>query len=484
MNSSIEKTLIERPSRKIPPKAIELWVISGPDSGLQKSFSLPETPLIIRVGRAPDNDLVLTDPYVSRLHMELHMMPEGLVLRDRSSGGTFIGDWQVKEMYLLVPETLCRLGHSRLLLRQRTEGQIEEHYPSREPDPLSALVGKSPPMQELRSLICKVAPFQETVLLMGETGTGKELLVDAIHSLSPRKDRSLVKLNCAALPRDLIESELFGVGKRVATGVEERPGKFELARGGTLFLDEIGELLLDLQSKLLRVLEKGEVQRVGGKETLKVDVRVIAATNRDLREMVKAGAFREDLFHRLHVLPIRVPPLCERRSDIPLLARHFLKQFASRYGESLVDIAPASLERLECYRWPGNVRELQNVIHRAAVYAEGPLIEIDRFLEVSQDTQPQPDPTKLPPSPALPLRVQERRLILEALACNLSNVAKTARELEIGEATVRRARREFMDALARNRGDLEKTAQEFGTSPSTLGTVMALREGDPPTFSY
>jgi len=472
MNSSAQETLADRTSQKILPKTIQLWMVSGPDSGLQKIFFLAETP-VIRVGRSVCNDLVLTDPYVSRLHIEFHLMPEGLVLRDCSSGGTFIGDWQVKEMYLLGAQTLCGLGHSRLLLQQRAQEQSEDH------NPFSALVGKSPPIEELRRLISKVAPFQETVLLTGETGTGKELVADAIHNASPRKDQPMVKLNCAAFPRDLIESELFGVGRRVATGVEERPGKFALAQGGTLFLDEIGELLLDLQPKLLRVIEKGEIQRVGGKEILKVDVRVIAATNRDLRAMVKAGTFREDLFHRLNVLPIRVPSLRERRSDIPFLARHFLSHFANRYTESLIDIAPASLERLECYDWPGNVRELQNVIHRSAVYGEGPLLEIDRFLGLSQDTQTLPEPGKPPSCPTLPLRVQERRLILEALARNSSNVARTARELEIGEATVRRARRELMDALTRNGGDIDKAAREFGLSRPNADTVIAYREGAP-----
>lgn len=467
MDSSGVPTLLDRLAGTLLPKTLELWIVSGPDAGLKKSFALPETPAI-RVGRDLDNDLVLSDLYVSRLHLELQIMPERLVLRDRSRGGTFIGDWQVKEMYLLAPETLCLIGRSRLLLRLGSEEQAQNRYPSKEHDPLVALVGESPPMQTLHRLIRKVAPFQETVLLAGETGTGKELVADAIHQLSPRRYRPVVKLNCAALPRDLIESELFGVGKRVATGVAEHPGKFELARDGTLFLDEIGELPLDLQPKLLRVLEQGEVQRVGAKETLKVDVRVIAATNRDLGAMVKAGTFREDLFHRLHVLPIRLPPLRERSADIPLLVRHFLDQFARRYGKSPADLSPASLELLGRCSWPGNVRELQNAIHRGAVYAEGPAIDVGEFLAVAQDSQAPPDATESPLTVTLPLRVQERKLILETLARHSSNIAKTARELEIGEATVRRTRRDMRNVLAGNGGDLESTAQAFGISAATV----------------
>ncbi len=398
-------------------------------------------------------------------------MPEGLVLVDRSSGGVFIGDWRVKEMYLVSPETLCRLGQSRLLLRQAVEGQAEADPPTA--DPLSALLGTSAAMQELRSLLYKIAPVDETVLLMGETGAGKELVADAIISLSPRRDRPAVKLNCAALPRDLIESELFGVGRRVATGVDERPGKFELAHGGTVFLDEIGELPLDLQAKLLRVIETGEVQRVGGKETLQIDVRVLAATNRDLKEMVQAGGFRRDLYHRLDILPIKVPSLRERPSDIPLLARRFLQQFAGAYGRSPLDISPASFERIQGYPWPGNVRELKNTMRRAAVYADGAVVEIDELLDFARDPEPDPASQTLPPTLALPLRVQERRWILEALARHHGNVAKAARELEIGEATVRRARSELTAALASHRGDIDQTAQALGIHPSLIRTVTS-----------
>ncbi|MGH8478434.1 MAG: sigma-54 interaction domain-containing protein [Gammaproteobacteria bacterium] len=208
----------------------------------------------------------------------------------------------------------------------------------------------------------------------------------ALHSLSRRREKLLVKLNCAALPGELIESELFGHEKGAFTGATmQRKGRFELADGGTLFLDEVGELSLPAQAKLLRALQEQEFERVGGTKTLRVDVRVIAATNRDLREAVKAGRFRSDLYYRINVFPLEVPPLRERREDIPLLARHFLLRFAHKLGKPLEDIGRASVERLSRYGWPGNIRELQNVIERAAVLAPGPIVEVELRLEPPGD---------------------------------------------------------------------------------------------------
>jgi formate hydrogenlyase transcriptional activator len=248
------------------------------------------------------------------------------------------------------------------------------------------IVGQAPVMKRLFASIEQVALSDSTVLLMGETGTGKELIAHAIHNVSLRKDKLLVKLNCAALPSELIESELFGHEKGAFTGATaQRKGRFELADGGTLFLDEVGELSLPAQAKLLRVLQEQEFDRVGGIKTLKVDVRVIAATNRNLLEGVKAGTFRSDLYYRLNVFPLEVPPLRERRPDIPLLARHFLKRFARKLGKPLLDIAPSSMERLERYGWPGNIRELQNVIERAAVLARDSVLEIDDSLAVPME---------------------------------------------------------------------------------------------------
>jgi len=221
--------------------------------------------------------------------------------------------------------------------------------------------------------IAQVAQTSSTVLLLGETGSGKEVLAQAIHDASSRKDRPMIKVNCAALPASLIESELFGREKGAFTGALARqPGRFEIADGSTIFLDEVGELPLELQPKLLRVLQEGEFERLGGSKTIRVDARVIAATNRPLAQAVKEGKFREDLFYRLDVFPIEVPPLRERREDIPMLSWTFVKEFANAMGKPIEEIADESLSALQAYHWPGNIRELRNVIERAMILNHGP----------------------------------------------------------------------------------------------------------------
>jgi transcriptional regulator with GAF, ATPase, and Fis domain len=239
------------------------------------------------------------------------------------------------------------------------------------------VIGQSPAMQDVLQAVATVASSDATVIVHGETGTGKEMVAHAIHHLSERRERQLVKMNCAALPADLVESELFGHEKGAFTGaVNERKGRFELANGGTLFLDEVGELTLPAQAKLLRVLQEREFERVGGSRTIRVDVRVIAATNRDLAEMVRQGTFRSDLYYRLNVFPITLPPLRARAGDIPLLAQHFLERFARKLGKKLKTIEPESVQRLQRYDWPGNVRELQNVMERAALLSAGPVVTV------------------------------------------------------------------------------------------------------------
>jgi chemotaxis protein methyltransferase CheR len=218
----------------------------------------------------------------------------------------------------------------------------------------------------------QVAPLDTTVSIFGETGTGKELLAHAIHKLSDRREHPLVKVNCAALPDSLIESELFGHEKGAFTGADaRRTGRFELANGGTIFLDEVGELHLELQAKLLRVLEEGEFERVGGSHTLKVDVRVIAATNRNLEEAVRKGVFRSDLYYRLSIFPITLPPLRERKEDIPVLVTHMVKQLSQKLGKSIDAVPQDTMSKLRNYPWPGNVRELRNVIERAVIVSQG-----------------------------------------------------------------------------------------------------------------
>jgi transcriptional regulator with GAF, ATPase, and Fis domain len=230
------------------------------------------------------------------------------------------------------------------------------------------VIGESPAVHGVLASVRQVAKTDSTVLVTGETGTGKELIVRAIHDLSRRKDKLLVKVNCAALPAGVIESELFGHEKGAFTGALTRKvGRFELANRGTLFLDEVGDLPLELQAKLLRVLQDGEFERVGGTQTLKVDVRLIAATNRDLERAVSEGRFRADLYYRLNVFPIVIPPLRERKQDIPRLARHFAMLYASKMGKRVGEMSADALERLAAYDWPGNVRELQNIIERTVI---------------------------------------------------------------------------------------------------------------------
>jgi formate hydrogenlyase transcriptional activator len=240
------------------------------------------------------------------------------------------------------------------------------------------LVGESPALDAVRRVVARVAPTDATVLVLGETGTGKELVARLIHEQSPRRRSAFVPVSCAALAPGLLTSELFGHEAGAFTGaVRRRIGRFEAAHGGTLFLDEIGELPADAQAILLRVLQERTIERVGGTESVAVDVRVIAATHRDLLAETRAGRFREDLFYRLGVFPIAIPPLRERRSDVPVLAAHFIEQFARRHGRPVTRASAPSLRALEAHNWPGNVRELQNVIERAVILSDGPVLTFD-----------------------------------------------------------------------------------------------------------
>jgi nitrogen regulation protein NR(I) len=237
------------------------------------------------------------------------------------------------------------------------------------------LVGVSAAMKAIYDIVAKVADSPSTVLITGESGTGKELIAKALHRGSSRRDKPLIKVNCAAIPKDLVESELFGYERGAFTGaVGSKPGRFELADGGTLFLDEIGEVPVEMQVKLLRALQESEFERVGGIKTLRVDVRLIAATNRDLKQLIADGKFREDLYYRLAVVPIELPPLRERREDIPLLVRHFIQKYDERLGKRVEGIEDEALQLLLGYSWPGNIRELENLMERSVLFADGPLI--------------------------------------------------------------------------------------------------------------
>ncbi|UJR87095.1 sigma-54-dependent transcriptional regulator [Sandaracinus amylolyticus] len=252
-------------------------------------------------------------------------------------------------------------------LRQR-EGEMAER----------GLIGQSPAMLSIYSVIEKVADTPSTVLITGESGTGKELIARALHEKSSRHDKPFIRVNCAAIPRDLIESELFGYEKGAFTGaVTSKPGRFELADGGTLFLDEIGEIPVNMQVKLLRAIQEQEFERVGGIKTIEVDVRLIAATNRDLAQEIKEQRFREDLYYRLNVVQMRLPPLRERQGDIPLLVEHFVKRFRERLKKSrVVGVSENAMEVLLAHPWPGNIRELENVIERAMLFCDGERIDV------------------------------------------------------------------------------------------------------------
>jgi nitrogen regulation protein NR(I) len=237
------------------------------------------------------------------------------------------------------------------------------------------LVGESPAMKAIYDIVAKVAESPSTVLITGESGTGKELIAKALHRGSSRRDKPLIKVNCAAIPKDLVESELFGYERGAFTGaVGSKPGRFELADGGTLFLDEIGEVPVEMQVKLLRALQESEFERVGGIKTIRVDVRLIAATNRHLEQLIEEGKFREDLYYRLAVVPIELPPLRERREDIPLLVKHFIRKYDERLGKRVEGIEDEALQLLLGYAWPGNIRELENLMERSVLFADGPLI--------------------------------------------------------------------------------------------------------------
>ena len=268
------------------------------------------------------------------------------------------------------------------LVDQRREVVRKEKITLREKDErpfmFEEIVGISHPLRAVLSRVSKVAPMDSTVLITGQTGTGKELIARAVHKRSKRSSQAFVTVNCAAIPRDLIASELFGHEKGAFTGAtQQRLGRFELASGGTIFLDEVGELPTETQIALLRVLQEHEFERVGGTRRIRTDVRVIAATNRDLQAAIGAGAFRSDLFYRLNVFPIEIPPLRERGEDIPLLVEYFIDRYARKAGKNIGRINKKTLELLQSYPWPGNIRELQNVIERSVILCETEIFSID-----------------------------------------------------------------------------------------------------------
>ena len=359
-----------RIQREVKPPTVnlrrcKLVVIKGPQRGTEYVISSD----VIRVGKAEENDLVVTDETVSRVHFEIVRDAKGYLLRDmQSTNGTFLDGADIKEAYIRAGSVISA-GASELKFTPFEE-RIEI-LPS-EKEELGEMVGRSMQMREIFGLIERIAHTDATILIEGETGTGKDMIARTLHTVSKRRDAPFIVVDCGAVAGTLIESELFGHEKGSFTGaVTSRQGAFELADGGTVFLDELGELALDLQPKLLRVLEQRELRRVGGSKTLKVDIRVVAATRKDLRNEVEKGKFREDLYFRLNVVPIVAPSLRDRRDDIPMLVEHFLAKLTPE-GEEIPKLTDTTAAALMAHDWPGNVRELRNVIERALALGSDP----------------------------------------------------------------------------------------------------------------
>jgi two-component system nitrogen regulation response regulator NtrX len=302
------------------------------------------------------------------------------------------------------------------------------------------MIGRSKAMRALEEAIAKAAPSKMRVLITGENGTGKELVASAIHENSPRSDKPFVKLNCAAIPKDLIESELFGHEKGAFTGAtSKKQGKFEIADGGTLLLDEIGDMSLDTQAKLLRVLEEEEFEKLGGGRPMKVDVRVIASTNKNLQEEIKKGRFREDLYFRISVMPIEVPPLRERKEDIPLLVEYFTKLFCEENNRPGKEFTPGAIKVLMSYDWPGNVRELKNLIERLVIMAEGDVISEEHITPLVSEAR-----IETGGKPLSELTDEfEKSLIISELEKSGWNVSKAASSLGIDRANLHRKMRRY-----------------------------------------
>ena len=308
---------------------------------------------------------------------------------------------------------------------------------SADPGPLGRIIGSSAALHNSLEVVQQVAPTDATVLISGESGTGKELVARAIHELSPRHSQPLVSLACAALPENLLESELFGHEAGAFTGsTGQRKGRFETADGGTLFLDEVSETLPATQVKLLRVLQEGEFERVGGSRTVRVDVRIVAATNRDLADMIEDKTFREDLYYRLNVIRIDLPPLRQRAGDVPLLVDHFVRLYAQRHHKAITGVDEEAMDLLDGYRWPGNVRELQNTVERAVVLAQSDRISVDSLPVSFQDGEKRSDVLSF--AVGTPLREVERRMILETLRMTGDDKKLAANLLGIHSRTIYR----------------------------------------------
>jgi DNA-binding NtrC family response regulator len=304
-------------------------------------------------------------------------------------------------------------------------------------DLATGLIGASPAMHRVLDHIQKVAPSKASVVITGQSGTGKEMAARAIHRLSERREKPFVAINCSAIPASLMESELFGHERGAFTGADQRRlGCWELAEGGTLFLDEVGEIPLELQAKFLRVLQEQKLRRLGGKAEISVDVRVISATNRDLNEEIRSGRFREDLYYRLNVFNLELPPLRERREDIPLLAQHFLDKFRGESGKRVQGLSPAAQQLLADYAWPGNIRELRNTLERAVILCSSGVVDVADLPPELSRGQPAREAAMLKLPLGLPLREVQKEYVLACLNWLQNNKARTSQVLGISEKTL------------------------------------------------
>ena len=371
--SDVRRTLVFKKAR--------FSVAKGRDKG--KELVLQKA--VVTIGTLPTNDLTVTDTTVSRSHAAVEEKSDGYVIRDLdSTNGTFLDGVRVREAFL-APGSVIRLGETEIVFSPLEE-RIE--VPKSEASSFGELIGGSSPMQEVYGILERVSGTDVTVLIEGETGTGKELAAKALHSHSKRAQGPFVVFDCGAVAPNLIESELFGHEKGAFTDAARlRQGVFELADNGTIFLDEIGELSLELQPKLLRALDQREAKRVGSDKPVSFNVRVIAATNRDLEQEVKAGRFREDLFYRLSVVRLAMPPLRKRKEDIETIASHLLAGISKEIGKKVTGLSSEAGNALAAYSWPGNVRELRNILGRAAALSSGDRIEArDLFLTQKKKT--------------------------------------------------------------------------------------------------
>ncbi|MFT5352936.1 MAG: transcriptional regulator with GAF, ATPase, and Fis domain [Polyangiales bacterium] len=376
---------VDRKATKKRLRKAKLAIIDGPDRGKELVMDRER----VTIGRSVICDLVLADKAVSGTHCEFIADEKGFLLKDLgSTNGTKVGELKIREVWIR-KGTVVTVGQTKIRFESLQE-EVEIDL-SRE-DRFYELIGKSVRMREIFAVLQKVSTTDLTVMIRGETGTGKELVARALHQGSPRNEKPLVVQDCSAIPSNLIESTLFGHERGSFTGASDRHrGSFEQAEGGTIFLDEIGELEMSLQPKLLRVLENREIKRVGGDKVIPVNVRVVAATNRDLRQMVNDGTFREDLYYRLSVVQVELPPLRDRPEDIILLLESFLEDFARRSfpGEDKkYTVTKDGLARLRSYPWPGNVRELKNTVERGASLADSDELGVRDLMPLWQKTPP------------------------------------------------------------------------------------------------